>query len=276
MGRAKAAKGARTRKRGKTNSAAYNAAYYAKNKKAIRAKQAAYYAKHKKEISAQQAAHYAENKKTVQARQAIYNAKNNQAIRTRKADYYVKNKKAILAIRVTHYTENKKKILARNKDYSLRNKATLMKRRNATRRIRFQTDDVFRTEWRLRRRLHTALREASARKAGPSFELIGCSAADCVSHLKAQLGPSQKLADYVTDHIFPVAAYDLTKPEQQRRAFHFSNLQPLSAEDNMSKGDRAPTRAMASKVERWAWPPGVQPKDLGARLGRKLGPGAVR
>lgn len=39
------------------------------------------------------------------------------------------------------------------------------------------------------------------------------------------------------DHIKPCALFDLTDPEQQRICFHWTNLQPLFALDNMRKSD---------------------------------------
>jgi len=38
------------------------------------------------------------------------------------------------------------------------------------------------------------------------------------------------------DHKIPCAAFDLTKPKEQSKCFHFTNLQALFVKENLSKG----------------------------------------
>ena len=40
------------------------------------------------------------------------------------------------------------------------------------------------------------------------------------------------------DHIRPCASFDLSDEEQQKICFHYTNLQPLWAEDNLKKSKK--------------------------------------
>ena len=44
--------------------------------------------------------------------------------------------------------------------------------------------------------------------------------------------------DWHIDHIRPCCSFDLSKIEEQEKCFHYSNLQPLWAEENMTKGGK--------------------------------------
>jgi len=40
------------------------------------------------------------------------------------------------------------------------------------------------------------------------------------------------------DHKVPCSNFDLSKPEEQYKCFHYTNLQPLWAEENLIKGGK--------------------------------------
>ena len=42
------------------------------------------------------------------------------------------------------------------------------------------------------------------------------------------------------DHIIPCSVFNLESEGHQKKCFHYSNLQPLWAKDNMSKGNKVP------------------------------------
>ena len=44
------------------------------------------------------------------------------------------------------------------------------------------------------------------------------------------------------DHIVPCFAFDLTDEAEQKRCFHYTNLQPLWAKENLRKGTRTDAR----------------------------------
>lgn len=127
---------------------------------------------------------------------------------------------------------------------------------------RLLDDDAFYLNTKLRRRLHSALHVAKGKKRSRTMELVGCSYTELIAHLSSQLDEGETLHDKVIDHIFPMAKYHLADETQQRMCMHYTNLQLLSREDNARKHTALPTLDVGLRVERWAWPPGVQEEDL--------------
>lgn len=92
---------------------------------------------------------------------------------------------------------------------------------------------------RLRTRMYHLLK--GIRKAANSEELIGCSASELKTYLEGLFQEGMTWDNYGrngwhVDHIKPCALFDLTNPKEQRKCFHFTNLQPLWEHDNLSKG----------------------------------------
>lgn len=69
--------------------------------------------------------------------------------------------------------------------------------------------------------------------------VLRCTMGFLKSHLESQFTDVMNWSNqgkWHIDHRRPCASFDLTQEEQQRDYFHWSNLKPLWAFDNLSKG----------------------------------------
>lgn len=133
---------------------------------------------------------------------------------------------------------------AKNRAYHHANKAKrieYLKKRQPIIRERYRNDPKFRLQFVLRQRIRQSLERNS--KAFTTSKLIGCSIEQLKIYLESKFvaGMSWEnhgIYGWHIDHIKPCASFDLSDPEQQKVCFHFTNLQPLWALDNLSKGAR--------------------------------------
>lgn len=101
----------------------------------------------------------------------------------------------------------------------------------------------------LRQRIHDALK---GRAKGDSLVgLLGCTIESCRDHLSEQFeeGMSwQNHGEWHIDHRRPCASFDLTNEEEQKMCFHYTNLQPMWASDNLSK-----QASFDESTYQWIW-----------------------
>ena len=103
-----------------------------------------------------------------------------------------------------------------------------------------KTDIAYRLKCHLRTRLYQAVTAARAVKSARTLRLVGCSVSELKAHLQSLFAPGMSwdtYGEWHIDHIRPCASFDLTDPAQQRECFHYTNLQPLWAADNLAKSD---------------------------------------
>lgn len=63
----------------------------------------------------------------------------------------------------------------------------------------------------------------------------------CIYHLENLFVEGMswgKHGEWHIDHIKPCISFDLTIPQQQKECFHYTNLQPLWAKDNLVKSNK--------------------------------------
>lgn len=104
---------------------------------------------------------------------------------------------------------------------------------------RKKTNLTYRMIHSLRNRIRIAIKKNV--KQGKSLNLLGCS----IEFFKEYI--SKKFTNGMTwdnwgkwhlDHIIPCCQFDLSKLEEQQKCFHYTNMQPLWAKDNLSKAKK--------------------------------------
>jgi hypothetical protein len=225
---------------------------------------AEYYAAHREEILAQKREHYRQNKAQKLERDRRYRETNREKIALQKKRYREANAETVRRRKKEHYETNKVQILSRGRktqnDWYTRNRDEILRQRrerfrsrmitreeknerNRLKRERHLRDKRFRIECVLRSRLQQAIDDKVANKWDTTFALLGCSIDDFLTYIQDRWLSAMSWDNYGPqgwhiDHIRPCASFDLTREEDQRACFHWSNMQPLWAADNLAKGAR--------------------------------------
>lgn len=138
------------------------------------------------------------------------------------------------------YRENNKEVIAlRKKEYRKNNIEEIRKRKRVYESAKIQNDSTYKLKKNLKRRVLIAIQKQYGEKAYKTMDLLGCSIEKARKHLETQFTDGMSWENQGTwhiDHIIPCASFDLTDPEEQKKCFHYTNLQPLWAEDNLKKG----------------------------------------
>lgn len=140
---------------------------------------------------------------------------------------------------------NKDKIRESFKLWSEKNKNHRKNWKRNYRKRRKKEDLDFKILTNLRSSIATALKQC--KKSARTKKLIGCSIKELRRHLQSQFKKGMTWNNWGTgrngkgkkewhiDHIKPVASFNLSKPKEQKKCFHYTNLQPLWAEENLRK-----------------------------------------
>lgn len=104
---------------------------------------------------------------------------------------------------------------------------------------RYHADTQFRLKEILRSRFRSALKGATEHES--ALQLVGCSTQELREWLEDQFGEGMTWDNYGEwhiDHIIPCSAFELQHSEEQEVCFHYTNLRPMWAEDNIRKSDK--------------------------------------
>lgn len=141
--------------------------------------------------------------------------------------------------------ENWESVYRKKREYIRNNRDDVRRWYRKYSKKRKENDIQFKIACNLRARLKSAVKNRSASKI--IKENLGCSIEELICKLESQFYPNTETDEKMSwdnyglygwhlDHIKPLVMFDLTSSGDLKKACHYSNLQPLWAKDNLSKG----------------------------------------
>ncbi len=107
---------------------------------------------------------------------------------------------------------------------------------------RIRESPKLRMEAAIRARVMMSMKRRGTNKDGRTFELIGCTGAELAAHIERQFRRGMSWDNYGSkwhvDHITPLSYFDMSNPDDQRRAWNWQNLRPLWALQNITEGNK--------------------------------------
>ena len=138
-------------------------------------------------------------------------------------DYYEANKEDIAAYSKAHFEANREKRKEQKKEYQ---------------RNRRKSDPLYKLKDNLRSRTSAAFRAGGYSKSSKTQEMLGVNWGVVSAHIERQFTKGmnwENQGEWQIDHIIPLSSANTE--EELKKLCHYSNLQPLWAEENLSKSD---------------------------------------
>ena len=138
------------------------------------------------------------------------------------------------------YEAHKEEIKERERKRYRQNKPVIRAKQTIYNRKKYKTDPLYKLAYNLRTRILAAIKRGKGIKQSKTVELLGCTVAEARAHIESLWQPGMNWSNHNIhgwhiDHIKPCCTFDLTDLEQQKQCFHYTNLRPLWAKDNLSR-----------------------------------------
>jgi len=129
----------------------------------------------------------------------------------------------------------------RAKKYRERHRDRLLKNRREKYKYHYDNKTDYYIGSILRNRLNDAIKNSY--KNGSATRDLGCTIPELKQYLESNFQTGMTWDNHSPkgwhiDHILPLSSFDLTDRDQLKKACHYTNLQPLWAKDNLSKGNK--------------------------------------
>jgi hypothetical protein len=190
---------------------------------------------------------YSQNKEAIRNRQQSFRQKNRDSEfhkeqrRAHDKEYRKRHASQLSAYARAYYAKHQEFLKGQHARRYLKNRAAIIARHVRNQAKRRLEDECFALVGRVRARVREALSRSGIPRKQSTLTLIGCTAVELKAYIESRFSPGMSWGNrrlWHVDHIIPISKFDLSDPIQQAAAFHYTNLQPLWAADNLRKGDK--------------------------------------
>lgn len=191
-----------------------------------------YYIKNRQDLLKKRKEFKEKNPNIIKKYYLTYKEKNPEKLKESSKKYKEKNYEKIIQYKKNHYRNNiESHIKYRKENY---------KKRNEYEKNRKTIDPTYKLISNMRSRMNRFFKLKNITKKNKTFEIVGCSPEQLREHIEKQFKDGmcwEKMGKYIhIDHIIPLAS---AKTEEEiLKLCHYTNLQPLWAEDNLKKRDK--------------------------------------
>jgi hypothetical protein len=149
------------------------------------------------------------------------------------------NKEKVVNIGKIWREKNKENIRKRIKEWEIKNYRKIRDRKNKKTKERRKKDPVYHMMNKVRCRLRKYLITLNITKKNKTFDIVGCTPQELKEYLEKKFinGMTwENRSEWHIDHIIPLSS--AKTEEELYKLCHYTNLQPLWAEENMKKGNK--------------------------------------
>lgn len=151
--------------------------------------------------------------------------------------WYNENKEREQEKRKSYRQSNSDKQREIHKEWYSKNKAAKLKKNADYDKTQMVLNPLYRVKKNLRSRISNALNGKV--KFQGTIQLLGCTITELKIHLESMFTKEMNWDNYGSywhvDHIKPCSLFNLLNENEQMECFHYSNLQPLEASENLKK-----------------------------------------
>jgi hypothetical protein len=145
--------------------------------------------------------------------------------------------------KLKHYRENRDKILQQKKEYRKRNRPAIREYQKEYNKhyvpYKLLTDKIYKIKYVIRKLIAHSIWNKGYTKKSRTFEILGISYEEFSLYMERQFVKGMSWdnhGEWHIDHIIPIATAHTE--DDVIRLNHYTNLQPLWAKDNLSKGSK--------------------------------------